>query len=135
MVLLIICSLAFSFASQEYDDLPADHRLHRCDLVDLSQQGVYKRGNLVGNGLPTFMCSSGSLYSRSRQQFLSATMMLEAMGVPCREAHVEEGMGWLSIDAASLSHGEAVSLAGNGMSVQCVGAVLMIVAVGVVPRS
>ena len=112
----------------QYEDLPAGHRMHRSPVWDLSQGGQRPRGSLVDGALPTFTTSSGSFWHRIRREFLSPNMLMRAMGhVSDRHCAHAADLDVVDLRAAGASAARSVSLAGNGMHVQCVGACLLVV--------
>ena len=78
---------------------------------------------------------STTLYSRSQNKVLSGWQKLVCMGIPCRpeEACFTDDLLKCGFPTESLSEGEMTHLAGNAMSVHCVGAVLAAIGACVVP--
>ena len=109
-----------------YNNIAKGHRLApgRADVVDLTQTPKRGRGSLKDGSLPCFTTHSGSLYSRGLARFLSPMQMMRAMGFPVQK---------INLHALGLSPSEIMAMAGNGMSVPCVTAVLLHVILFVSP--
>lgn len=115
---------------EDYESLPATHRLARSPLWDLHQAPHRRgRGLLADGALPTFTCGSEALYLRSAGLVLSPLQLLRAMGFPTEPALANAAsVPFVDIGALHLSARDLVRMAGNGMSAQCIGACLLIAA-------
>ena len=98
----------------------------RADVVDLQQTPNRGRSSLKDGSLPCFTTNSGSLYSRGLNRFLSPKQMMRAMGFPVNK---------LNLELLGFSPSEIMAMAGNGMSVPCLTAVLLQVILFVSPDS
>lgn len=103
------------------------HRLHKADVLDLSQSCSRARGSLRDGALPTLTRQCGSMYSRSQHGFLSPLQCLLAMGLPVEDGCARQAAVPL-VATTDLTDSQLRSLAGNGMSLHCVAAVLMVAA-------
>jgi hypothetical protein len=99
-------------------------------VVDLSQDPLVRpRCTLRDGSLPTIIKNSINFYSISKERFITAKELLAAMGVPV-VPRVRKLSGW-KFDEDAVSEVQLAIMAGNGMSVPVIGALLLAVIVSV----
>ena len=114
----------------QYEQLPSAHRLRHAEVWDLHQSTKRATGSVRGGALPTFKRTCGSLYLRSRQEFLSPLQALRSMGFPTQARDCRAcDMPVVDFNALGIGPAGQCSLAGNAMHMPCVVAMLLIAAV------
>ena len=114
----------------QYEALCDSHRLRHAEVWDLHQSTKRATGSVRGGALPTYKRTCGSLYLRSRREFLSPLQALRSMGFPTHEADCTAcDMPIVDFDALGIGHLARLGLAGNAMHMPCVLAMLLIAAV------
>ncbi len=119
---------------RQYECLPAGHRLKDAPIWDLHQSTKRARGSLRDGSLPTLTLACSSLFRPSRRDFLSPRQALRAMGFPmsaedCRACDMEP----IDFDSLGILPSDLSHMAGNGMHIACVLALMLVAIVFVEP--
>ena len=106
----------------------ATARGSKAAVIDVSQSEKRPICSLLDGSLPTFRTTS-TLWAPKMQEFISGLQMLRAMGFPvCRADANRCGVKEVCWEELAFTESELTALAGNGMHVRCVAAVLLVVA-------
>ena len=106
-------------------ELPPEHRLHRCVILDVSQNAHYGRGCGADGSLPTFLRNT-KFWHKTLHRFLSPKQMMRIMGWPMTDADKEAAALRCSWPTLRAKKGTLRNMAGDAVNFHCIAAVFVV---------